>query len=58
MIKVYPRGQNPFVDVQHSNNGTSGGQNRQIGTSGTVSSGGSGFTGNTSTGVGSGNWRC
>ena len=52
MIKVYPRGQNPFVDVQYSNNGTSGGQNRQIGTSGTVSSGGSGFTGNTSTGVG------
>ena len=36
MINVYPRGQNPFVKVQYSNDGTSGGQNRQNGSSGTV----------------------
>ncbi len=52
MINVYPRGQNPFVNVQYSNSGTAGGQNRQIGSSGSVSSGGSAFTGNTSVGIG------
>ena len=36
MINVYPRGQNPFVKVQYSNDGTSGGQNRQNGSAGTV----------------------